>query len=245
MRLAEPLGAVAVVAGFVVLSDRSVAALLALDESLLLLLAVLAAVLGIGAVRDRRDADPEAADTADVERRYEAPRPGAEFDDRLAGAAGFSRPSQRRQAELRDRVADAAAGALTAVGVDDDAAADLIGDGEWTEDRLAAWFLSPGLELPLRTKLQTLRSGSRFQFAADRAIDAVGTLQRGDGDPPAEWTRSRERADGGRRGSGGADRSPDAPEPEDSPETAEGERSDRRSGERADGRDRDAGGSSA
>lgn len=216
MRIAEPLGVVAVVAGFVVLGDRSLAALLGLDASLLLLLAVLAGVLGIGAVRERRRVDPERAETGDVERRYEAPQPGVEFDDRLAGAAGFSRPTQRRQAELRDRVSEAAADALTAAGVPDAAAADLIRDGDWTDDRLAAWFLAPRLDLPLRTKLQTLRSGRQLQSAAARAIDAVDAVQRDDADLPRRLRGDR------RDGSGS--RTPDDGDGERAQRAADGER---------------------
>ena len=228
-RLSELAGAVAVGVGFVVLGDRDLAGLVTLNRSLLLALAVLSFVLGLRAARERRGLDRRLADTDDVERRYEAPRPGAALDERFAGATGLSGLSRRRRSDLRERVADAAVAALTGAGLSESAARERVDAGAWTADPLAAWFLSPELGLPLSTRLRTLVGGSRYRAGAARAVEAVERLQTGETDA-ADVVRGDESAEAGTDEAG-------RPSVERSGEGDRGDERDDRSDRRPGGRD--------
>ncbi|MFB6127925.1 MAG: hypothetical protein ABEJ79_11610 [Halolamina sp.] len=195
-RIPELVGAIAVAIGFVAVGDRGLAALLTLDRSLLLVLAVLSFVLGLGAARERRDLDRRLADTDDVEGRYEAPRPGTDLDERFAGADGLSGLSLRRRSDLRERVATAAVAALSGAGLSESAARERIDAGEWTDDPLAAWYLSPELGLSLSARLRTLVGGSRYRTAAAHAVDAIERIQTGEADAVGVARDGKPGADG-------------------------------------------------
>lgn len=203
LRLPELVGALAVLIGFVAVADRGLAALLTLDQSLLLVLAVLALLLGLAAARERRDLDRRFTETPDVEGRYEAPRPGEDIDRQFAQTRGFSRLNVRRKVDLRERVARAAVAALSSAGLTESDARERIERGTWTADPVAAWFLAPDLVLPLRARLRTMVGGSRYEIAASRAIQAIADVQANRADVPAAGTDIA--GDGADAASDGAD----------------------------------------
>lgn len=143
-----------------------------------LAVAVVVAVLlarGIEGIDESRPPDPE-----DV---YRVPHPGQEFDDFVADGVGVrERLFGDRHQRTRQRVTAAALTTLERTqGLSRDEARDAVARGTWTDDAVAASFLSsrrtPGLSDRL---VAVFRGESAFQYGARRAAEAVARLHGGD-----------------------------------------------------------------
>lgn len=178
------LGGLVLAAGFALLVSPELAAALGLEFEFVTLLGVLALVQALRFVQNRRKVDLREAVTGDPELRYGAPAPGDTVDVTLAKSQGWSRYDRTAKGRLRNRVAEAATDALVATeGISPEAARDRLADGTWTDDDVAAWFLSDGVVLSPATRARLL-FGRRSQFVAgfDRAVDAVAALSGVDGE---------------------------------------------------------------
>lgn len=176
VRLSGILGAIAVIIGLLFIVQREFAAALSLEWTLVLFIAIVAGIQALRFVQERRHTPLEATETGDPERRYEAPTPGDDADESLSLASGWSRRGRRSRAQLRERVAEAAIAAIVdTTGCTREEAIEKIEQGEWTDDPVAAWFLSDTVELGPRQRLRLLLGSplSRFGAAFDRAVRAI------------------------------------------------------------------------
>lgn len=183
VRLSGIIGAIAVLVGLLFIVQREFAAALSLEWTLVLFIAAIAGIQALRFVQERRHTTLEATETADPERRYEAPTPGDDADQTLGLASGWSRRGRRSRAQLRERVAEAAAAAIVdTTGCSRSEAIQRIQRGEWTDDPVAAWFLSDTIELGPRERLRLLLGSplSRFGAAFDRTVQAVEALTGGE-----------------------------------------------------------------
>lgn len=176
VRLSGILGAVAVLVGLLFIVQREFAAALSLEWTLVLLVAAVAGIQALRFAQERRHTPLEATETGDPERRYEAPMPGDDADQTLGLAGGWSRQGRRSRSQLRERVAQAATAAIAdTAGCSREEAARRIQEGEWTDDPVAAWFLSDTVDLSRRERLRLLLGSplSRFGAAFDRTVQAI------------------------------------------------------------------------
>jgi hypothetical protein len=183
LRLSAVVGVLAVLSGFLFLVQREFAAALSLEWTLVLLVAVVAGVQALRFVQNRRHSPLQATETPDPERRYEAPTPGDDADEALGIARGWSRRGRRSRTQLRERVGEAAVAAIVdTAGCSREEATERIRRGEWTDDDVAAWFLSDTVELGARERLRLLLGSplSRFGAAFDRAVRAVEAYSEGE-----------------------------------------------------------------
>jgi len=184
VRLSGVLGAIAVLIGLVFIFRREFAATLSLEWTLVLLVAAAAGLQALRFVQERRHTPLEATETGDPERRYEAPTPGDDADETLRLAGGWSRRGRRSRNRLRERVAQAATAAIAdTAGCSREAAARRVQEGEWTDDPVAAWFLSDSVALDRRERLRLLLGSpfSRFGAAFDRTVRAIEERTGGEG----------------------------------------------------------------
>lgn len=183
LRLSAVGGALAVVAGLLVLVWSDLAPSLSLGWALIVLVAIAAGVQSVRFVQQRRKTPLQATATPDPEERYAAPTPGDDIDITLARTGGWAFRDKRSRGQLRDRVHEAAVVAIVdASGCDRGKAAQRIKHGEWTDDRVAAWFLSESVTLTSRERLRLALDspGSRFATGFGRAVQAVERLTEGE-----------------------------------------------------------------
>ncbi|MFB6219828.1 MAG: hypothetical protein ABEH90_00180 [Halolamina sp.] len=183
LRLSAVIGALAVLTGLLFIVRREFAAAISLEWTFVVLVAVIAGVQALRFVQTRRQTPLEATETADPERRYDAPTPGDDADEALGVARGWSRRGRRLRKRLRERAGDAATAAIMDVtGCSHAEAARRVRTGEWTDDPVAAWFLSDSVELPPKERLRMLVGSplSRFGTAFDRTVRAVEALSGGE-----------------------------------------------------------------
>ena len=172
-------GAVAVLVGLFVSFQQEFAGLIPASWVFVLLIAVAAGVQAVTTVLGRRRTPLHQADTGDPERRYEAPAPGDDLRETLRYARRSSRRGDRPREQLRERVAAvAAAGVADATGCSQEAAQDRIESGEWTDDPVAAWFLSETVRLPPaeRARLLARAPFSQYEAAFARTVGVVDDL---------------------------------------------------------------------
>lgn len=179
MRWRSIAGIAAVVLGLLALVDRSLAAAIALDETLLILVGVLAAVQGLRYANRRRHAEQVAVDVGEPETRYRAPHPGEALDDEFARAAGWSRFEKPRRRKVRVRLRRTAAETLALrESLERDVAAARVEAGDWTDDPIAAAFLAADPTVPVRARLRSyLRRESPFEYGLRRTVTAIAALQ--------------------------------------------------------------------
>lgn len=178
------LGTLVLVAGFAMLVEPGLAAALGLEFQFVTLLGVLALVQALRFVQNRRKVDLREAVTGDPELRYEAPVPGDPIDVTLAKSQGWSRYDRTAKGRLRNRVADVAADTLVATeGISPEEARDRLAAGTWTDDAVAASYLSDSVSLPAATRLRLI-AGRRSQYvqAFDRAVEALASVAGVDGE---------------------------------------------------------------
>lgn len=169
--------------GLATLVWRDLAAALSLEWALVLLVAVVAGIQSLRFVQQRRNTPLRATETPDPEQRYTAPTPGDDAETSLTTASGWSRRGRRAKSSLRKRVGDAAIDAIVDVtGCREAEAVRRIETGEWTEDPVAAWFLSDTVTLSTeqRLRLWILSPASQFQTGFSRTVAAVERLSEGE-----------------------------------------------------------------
>lgn len=179
MRWRSIAGIVAVGLGLLVVATGSLAAAVPLDETFLSLVGVLAVLQGLRYANRRRHVDRVAVDVGEPETRYRAPRPGEELDAEFSRAAGWSRGERLRQRKVRTRLRRTAAETLSIRNSQElEAAAARVETGEWTEDPVAAAFLSEEPTVPARARLRSyLRRESPFEYGLRRTVRAIAALQ--------------------------------------------------------------------
>lgn len=183
LRLSAAVGALAVLVGLTTLVWRDLAAAISLEWALVLLVAIVAGLQALRFVQRRRTTPLQATETPDPEQRYTAPTPGDDAAELLSTASGWSMRGRRSRANLRERVGNAAVDAIVdATGCREDEAARRLETGEWTDDPVAAWFLSERVTLSARERLRLVvrAPGSRFEAGFDRAVTAVERLVEGE-----------------------------------------------------------------
>ena len=177
IRPALAAGIAGVVLGFVAILDRGIAGAFDIDYLFVTFLGVLAGVVGVYYLSRRRGAARKLTAFDDPERRYRVAVPGDDIDRRLRTLSlgpGFG-DSQRR---VRNRLREAAVKALVVhAGYDRSAAHDAIEDGTWTDDPIAASFLTEGGEYPPEIRLKAfLGRVDLADVGAQRTIEAIAAV---------------------------------------------------------------------
>ncbi|SNR40140.1 DUF7269 family protein [Halorubrum vacuolatum] len=183
MRLRVAVGVATVLAGFILLFDHGLAGTIAFSTVAVTLVGAFAVVQGLRYANARRRAERRSLDPGEPERRVQAVVPGTEFDSDLTRAIGTSPRRYGLRKRLRERVR---AVAITATARERNCstarAADLVATGEWTDDPVAAAFLSPERTAPIghriRTRLlgrSTFRAGVEASMAAIQRADPLDT----------------------------------------------------------------------
>ncbi|QLG63867.1 DUF7269 family protein [Halorarum salinum] len=183
MRATASVGLAAVLFGFVVVFERGLAGLFgSMSYVFVTLVGVLALVQGLRILNDARRVEARAAETADVEDRYEVPFPGEDIDVLLASGGGLSTVSVKRRRELHARLDRAARETLRARGDYDEAELPAaLREGTWTDDPVAAWFLGDDRPAPAAVRLRgLLGSDVEFRFAAARTVEALAAARSGE-----------------------------------------------------------------
>ena len=173
------VGIVAVFVGLFVSFQQQFAGVIPASWVLVLLVAVAAGVQSVSTVLSRRRATIREEETGDPERRYDAPAPGDELEELLQFASSKSRRGNRPREQLRERIADIAVAAITdAEGCSEETARERIRNGEWTDDPVAAWFLSDEVRLHPTERARLLASSpfSQYQAAFARTVRTVDDL---------------------------------------------------------------------
>jgi hypothetical protein len=148
VRLTSVVGALAVLFGLLVVFAQGLASGLTPEWALVLFVALLAILQAGRFAQSRRKTQLRETETADPEKRYDAPTPGDDIDAWLDVAGRWSRAGRTKRRQLRDRLAEVAARALMdEQGCSYDDAVRQIRQGTWTDDRVAAAFLSPEMTL--------------------------------------------------------------------------------------------------
>lgn len=176
LRLSAAIGAAAVLVGLLVSFQQEFAALLPGSWAFVLLVAVVAGIQTVSTALSRRRTPIREEETGDPERRYEAPVPGDDLTETLRFARNHSRAGDRPRDRIRDRVADAAVAAVADVdGCSKREARERVRTGEWTDDPVAAWFLSEAVGLTPRERARLLAAApfSQFEAAFDRTVAAI------------------------------------------------------------------------
>lgn len=195
VRLSSVLGAAAVLAGLAMVFAQRLAQGLSLQWALVLLVAALAMVQALRFVQGRRTVELRETETGDPELRYEAPTPGDDVAETLAATRRWSRRGRNAQTQLRERVGEAAIVAvMDERGCSREAAYERVRSGEWTDDPIAASFLSREVALTPRERAQLLVAArsplSRYQAAFARAVRAVAERSGADVVPEPEEAES-------------------------------------------------------
>jgi len=178
------IGVVAVVAGFLVAVETTLASTLSLSSFVLTLVGVLGVLQGLRYTNARRSRDRKTRRTGEPERRESARVPGVELDDDIVRAANRQYRSRGRrgrntQERVRERVREVAVRAVARERNQSVERADgVVERGEWTDDRVAAAFLSPATSYPLSDRLRgglfgrpTYLVGVRAAVEAAAAVD--------------------------------------------------------------------------
>jgi hypothetical protein len=195
------VGAAAVLAGVAVLVEPGLASLVGLrtDRVVVTVLASLALLQGGIAVSARLVGGGRAAEPGAVERRFRAPVPGDDFDDRLTDLPDLRvRRRDEERAAIRERLENVAVDVLVARGLDEDGARRHLRSGTWTADERAASFFVPAAdrELSFGARLRdAFGSDLAFTRRARRAVAAIAAHAEREVPPPGVGTHE---ADTGR-----------------------------------------------
>jgi hypothetical protein len=177
------LGVVTTLFGLAVVIQRGLASTVSLDYLFVTLVGLLALVQGVRLVNERRGQEGYAAETGDPELRFSVPTPGDELESELQGRGGWAPHGVQHRKRARRTLYETVAETLvTQTGVSRETAEERIDDGSWTDDPVAARFLSRNApEVPLRARVRGLLSrGSAFSQGARRTVDALTRLQEGE-----------------------------------------------------------------
>ncbi|MFC4438359.1 MULTISPECIES: DUF58 domain-containing protein [Natrialbaceae] len=171
---------------------------IALSQSIAVIVGLLAVVIGIRSLLNRGDANR--TPTPDPERRTAVPVPG----ETLAESIGAFRTAKTSYTPTSRRTTDglraAAIAALTRFdGRTEEEATQQLEDGTWTDDPVAAAFLSSSIEPPsrsVRDRLAAVASRkSRFYTQVRRAVAAIAAIGYETGDAAARSLPRYDRTD--------------------------------------------------
>jgi hypothetical protein len=182
-RVAVLLGVVTTLFGVAVVLQRGLAGTISLDYLFVTLVGLLALVQGVRLANERRSREGYAAETGDPELRFSVPTPGDELESELRGLGGWAPRGVEHRKRARQTLYDATVETLvTQTGVSREVAEERIDDGSWTDDPVAARFLSRNApEIPLSVKLRGLVTrGSAFERGARHTVNVLVRLQEGD-----------------------------------------------------------------
>ncbi|GAA0514656.1 hypothetical protein SAMN04488066_103104 [Halorubrum aquaticum] len=203
MRPLAAVGVAAVAVGFLVAVDRGLASTLDLSFVVVTLIGVLSVLQGVRYASARRGQERRSTDLGEPERRERAAVPGADFDAAVSRAASVRRRRGRTaRDDVRSRVRTAAVRAVARErNCSRERAAELVDEGDWTDDRTAAAFCSRSIAYPIRDQiLGGLPGRSTFRAGVTAAVDA---LERATVGIDAGADRDGERTAGDGRGSAG------------------------------------------
>ena len=173
------VGAAAVLVGLFVSFRQEFAAALPGSWVFVLLVAIAAGIQSVSAVLARRRTEIYETETGDPERRYEAPVPGDDLHEIMGFASNRGRGVNRSRDRVRERlVAVAAVAVADTEDCSESEARDRIERGEWTDDPIAAWFLSQdvGLAPAERARLLAAAPFSQYESAFDRTVRVIDEL---------------------------------------------------------------------
>ncbi len=169
--------------GVVMVLAPGLAADVGRGRPIIVVVGLLAAVQGVRAALERRGAEVETAETADPEIPPDLPTPGADFDERLASVSTYHPRTTARRQDIEERLTQAAVAVLTRREQCSEAVArEMLREGTWTDDPVAADFLSDGRRrsLLLREQLVALFQGRRFDRDARRTLAAIVAVEEGE-----------------------------------------------------------------
>lgn len=178
-RVAAVVGLTAVGFGLVSVALRETFGF-SLSYAFVTLVGALAILQGIRYAGARRHCELTETETGDPELRYRVPTPGDEFDEQVVDATGWSLRSVSRQREVRNRLHQATLDALVVSDNCQSAQAEArIEAGTWTDDAIAASFLSDDAPAPpLGARLRTFfRREPYFGHRVRHTIDAIARLR--------------------------------------------------------------------
>lgn len=154
MRLRTVLGVLAVGLGLVTLLDRGLAGFFDFSYLLVSSVGALAAVVGVHYALGRRGAERSVVEVDPPEPRHSATVPGADVD---AGLAATGALGTARRTEIRRRLRQTAEETLiTYADYDRESARRAIKEGSWTDDGVAAGYLSKTRHIPARLYVGSL-----------------------------------------------------------------------------------------
>lgn len=183
-RVAGVVGVVTATLGLAMLAYPGAVGALTVGEILTLLLGVGSVLQGVRLVWDRVRSERSLPALPTPETPPDRPVPGDDVDDLLGQLRPFSRRGvDRSDAHLRTRLERAAVRTLQRRwGFAADRARDLVREGRWTTDPVAAAFFQPGVATPspgrspVRGFLAFVRSESVLPDQVHRVITAIETI---------------------------------------------------------------------
>jgi hypothetical protein len=179
-RLLVAIGVLALAGGIAVAVEPALAAYLAASQTLVYLPAILLALFAVGAIQRRRETPVEAAETGDPEDRVEFDRPGAEVDRELAlGRVGPRTLAAPQSSTLRERIRPVAIAEISRrENCSREAAEEILREGTWTDDRVAASYFAPGVQIEQATWAPSFLRPfvSKEPTQAERARRAIAEL---------------------------------------------------------------------
>ena len=184
------VGLVVVLAGLAAVVGLDVVPTLPFGNGVVAGISISAILTGSLALARRLFTDYETARTADVEYRESVTVPGVAFDDTLAGAIhGLSRTRVDARRDVTERLRRAAAAVYAqSEGVPESDAREAVDAGTWTDDPVAAGFLSGASSVS--TTADQVRSvvGRRPKLSTgiDRVLVELAELA--PGIDPADWS---------------------------------------------------------
>lgn len=147
------------------------------SETVLTLFGALFVLYAYAAYRSRRRANPEFAETPDVELRETTSVPGTELDETLEGFPGADQVYAGIFSSVRNALREVAVAVLVRIdGDDEDRARERVESGTWTDDPYASAFLRDGGRpvQSIRDRLRRLLTRTQFQRRnVERTADAI------------------------------------------------------------------------
>ena len=199
MRPLAALGVVAVIGGFLIAVETTLASTLPLSSFALTLVGVLGVLQGLRYANERRSRDRKTRRTGQPERRESATVPGVQLDDDIVRAANRQYHSRGRvgrntQERVRGRVQAVVIRAVAREGnYTVEEAEALVESGEWTDDRAAAAFLSSETSYPLRDRLRGGVFGRpTYLIGVEAAVEAAAALNAPNGADTGETATADE-----------------------------------------------------
>lgn len=180
MRWLTLLGIAAIVIGVSIIVEHSVALVFSLNETFLILIGIFALIQGLRYGHRRRHTERRQVELGEPETRDHVPKPGTEYDSQFARATNWTRPSRTAQRTVRNHLRATAAETLALrESLSKDDAIHRVREGTWTDEAVAAEFLSADPQLPIRVRLGSyIRRESSYEYGLRRTVAAIADLQK-------------------------------------------------------------------